>query len=602
MSAMTTIPDIKQEYWTNCPMQSTENKFQGLKGDIHFVDTVDHLVSIQRGLRLKDVWICTMNIIAKERREAILEEWLSEVPFAIENMLGTWINRAKENEVYWLLKCKILCFIIHEIPIAKLCFHREDPKNFDFNGFDHIAQCGKASINAVSGQEGMPLRLPILLAEDQARSSPWVQGWNGEKHTLLEEIPKVLMKPYRPPASVSQASRNLSPKVADTLADALEPEEDDLDKDTSCFCPVSSWPDDCEQVCYDQVERRELYFIENFEVPLGAVSNIDLFGFPAPDARFVELSDRVVMKEYQASHWLYTEHMPKKGTIGQRAPTPPPAKLPLRSTLKDSNDKLPTQAPVHSITASLCTPINLELEESSSQNTTLSDKQTEERARIDAIAESSSNSHFPCFEGLPSDWETCRSWFYGMVVSSQFVWINQMYRTVSNSHPLIWVDMKNNKDMCKLRGYLTHRTTQDHSLIISHFVSEATFTEAIQHHTDKWERPTAPLPSALDDPMEGPSQPAPLKMWLTSPRHSLTVPDVTLLHRAGVTLEERVEKLPCLLELYIEGKPYVRVSHHHFIITICTLCPSIKTPCDLFYNTSSWLSTLSSAHSHQSKH
>jgi hypothetical protein len=185
-----------------------------------------------------------------------------------------------------------------------------------------------------------------------------------------------------------------------------------------------------------------------------------------------------------------------------------------------------------------------EVEESSSQNTTLSDKQTEERARIDAIAESSSNSRFPCFEGLPSDWETCRSWFYGMVVSSQFVWINQMYRTVSNSHPLIWVDMKNNKDMCKLRGYLTHRTTQDHSLIISHFVSEATFTEAIQHHTDKWERPTAPLPSALDDPMEGPSQPAPLKMWLTSPRHSLTVPDVTLLHRAGVTLEERVEKLP----------------------------------------------------------
>jgi hypothetical protein len=89
MSAMTTIPDIKQEYWTNCPMQSTENEFQGLKGDIHFVDTVDHLVSIQRGLRLKDVWICTMNIIAKERREAILEEWLSEVPFAIENMLGT---------------------------------------------------------------------------------------------------------------------------------------------------------------------------------------------------------------------------------------------------------------------------------------------------------------------------------------------------------------------------------------------------------------------------------------------------------------------------------------------------------------------------------
>jgi len=119
--------------------------------------------------------------------------------------------------------------------------------------------------------------------------------------------------------------------------------EDDLDKDTSCFCPVSSQPDDCERVCYNQVEGRELCFIENFEVPPGAVSKVDLFGFPAPNAWFVELSDGMVTKEFQVSHWLYTERVPKGGTVGQRAPTPPLSELPLRSSLQNHGSKLSTQ-------------------------------------------------------------------------------------------------------------------------------------------------------------------------------------------------------------------------------------------------------------------
>ena len=59
--------------------------------------------------------------------------------------------------------------------------------------------------------------------------------------------------------------------------------------------------------------------------------------------------------------------------------------------------------------------------------------------------------------------------------------------------------MKSNEDACKMRGYVTHWTTPDNSLIISHFVSEATFMEAMCNYTDKWERPSAP---PQDDPME----------------------------------------------------------------------------------------------------
>lgn len=163
---------------------------------------------VQRGLKLKDAWIRTMNIVAKDQREAVSEDWLSEVPYAVENVLGTWINGAKEDEVYWLLKHKIPCFIIHEIPTSELCFHREDPKNPDFvaltdaqylmsehNGFDHLAHKWKALMNAIAGQEGMPPMLPILSADDQARSAPKVQGWDGERHRLLEEVPEVVMRP-----------------------------------------------------------------------------------------------------------------------------------------------------------------------------------------------------------------------------------------------------------------------------------------------------------------------------------------------------------------------------------------------------------------------
>ena len=74
--------------------------------------------------------------------------------------------------------------------------------------------------------------------------------------------------------------------------------EDDLDRNTSCFCPVTSRPIDCECVCYDRIERRELFFIENLEVPLGAVYDINIYGYPAPAARFVELTDGKVTKEY----------------------------------------------------------------------------------------------------------------------------------------------------------------------------------------------------------------------------------------------------------------------------------------------------------------
>ena len=54
-----------------------------------------------------------------------------------------------------------------------------------------------------------------------------------------------------------------------------------------------------------------------------------------------------------------------------------------------------------------------------------------------------------------------------------------MCRTVAVSKPLVCLEMGSFEDACTLRGYLTHRTTLDKSLVVGHFVSEATFKVAI---------------------------------------------------------------------------------------------------------------------------
>ena len=152
-------------------------------------------------------------------------------------MLGAWINGARENEVYWLLKHRIPCFIIHKIPVSELCFHLEDPKNPDFvaltdamyllsehNEFNHLAHKWKALINAIAGQEGMPQVLPILSAEEQAGSEPRAQGWDGKKHRLLEETPEVVIKPIQHSTSVQETLTNQQSTSSNSTPHIPEPE------------------------------------------------------------------------------------------------------------------------------------------------------------------------------------------------------------------------------------------------------------------------------------------------------------------------------------------------------------------------------------------
>ena len=678
ISAMTAISTIRQDYVKNCPKQPLESEVKELGGVLHFADAVDKVAAVQRGLRLKSAWIRMVRILSDEQSETATSKWIPKTPFASEDVIGAWINGAKEEDVYWLLKHRIPCFIIHEIPVHELYLHREDPKYPDFvalsdahflvpkfNGFEHVSIKWKALITTDGVQEGMPTVLPNLSAEERVGSDPAVQGWSDNKHRLLEELPETVMKPVKkvapaqvvtqtaPSRSQSASEKAWQPEIRSIAPDrgewvvppaimAATPgkwsywKETDLGEVLSCFCLVTSKPIDCERVYFDRIKRRMIYFMEDLEIPPGVVSEVSVFGCPAPTGRFVELFEGKGEREHPPSLWLYTEQEAKRGTVGQKASPPSPNELPRKAMACSANDRptapptspssttsasfrsssidkaaelpparpIPTEPRAHRLAREtrdlrgseddsalgrrLRTPsmsmdaseevdgriqpkklrssdISIEREEMVSLDVPTEDASPKSvqpnlegpspspapiaeaspvapfaaRSFVKTLTDHSSDSHYLCFEGLPFEWEACCSWLYSMAVSSHFVWISRIFRTEENSLPLIWLDMGSNDDACKIHGYLTHRTTQDNTLVISHFVSESTFNEAFLSHTHLWERPASVPQLNSDDPMEGPS--LPLEFRLTSPRPPPSMPDVSLLHRAGVTLEERVE-------------------------------------------------------------
>ncbi|KIK01162.1 hypothetical protein K443DRAFT_577083 [Laccaria amethystina LaAM-08-1] len=161
---------------------------------------------------------------------------------------------------------------------------------------------------------------------------------------------------------------------------------------------------------------------------------------------------------------------------------------------------------------------------------------------VETLSDNSTDSHFLCFEGLTADWADCCSWFYSITVSSHFLQIDCMYRTVIGSKQLIWLNMGSNEDACTLRGYLTHRTMSGNSLVVSHFVSEATFQSAVQACTNKWVRPvSAPANYPVDRPSHFPLEEQPTSPNHVPERSASPLRDTSLLQQMGVTLGERVE-------------------------------------------------------------
>ena len=329
--------------------------------------------AIQRGLKLKSAWARAIGIMIKEKKGVTYTGWIPKVPAASEEFLGIWINGTKEEEAMWLLSHKIPCFIIHEVPSSELYGFTEEHKYLDFvakmdvlflhkehSGFDHLAVKTFTPVNDSPDQGGVPQLNPVLRSEERGLSGPTMQGWMDDHHAALEAVPEVIMRPVNSkplPVAVESSSIARSDSAAPepetmTLAtdqvEWLVPppvmsilagkwtrwEEWVTGGDEMFFRHISSEPQGCEEVYFDCKERRQIYVVEPMTIPPGVVSDINVYRVPAPTARFIEVVDDQIKKEYIASHWLYKEQKPTRGSAGMKAPIPNPQDLPLLSSLR----------------------------------------------------------------------------------------------------------------------------------------------------------------------------------------------------------------------------------------------------------------------------
>jgi len=109
------------------------------------------------------------------------------------------------------------------------------------------------------------------------------------------------------------------------------------DGDDMFFRCTSSHPQGCEEVYYDQKERRQIFVVEPMTIPPRVVLDVDTYGVPALTAHFIEVVDDQIKKEYNASHWLYKKWIPTRGSTGLEAPIPDPNDLPLMMSLKKTS-------------------------------------------------------------------------------------------------------------------------------------------------------------------------------------------------------------------------------------------------------------------------
>ena len=365
------VATIVPSYWTDRPLSPTIEEVRQLQGLQRFASAVDTAAAIQRGMKLKSAWIRAMDIVVRERKGAVHTEWLSKVPFAAEDFMGVWINGSKEEEATWLLKHKVPCYVIHEIPLSELYAFTEDHKYLDFvtktdaqlldrehSGFEHIAHKTFALFNDTPDHGGIPSLDLVLQPQDRVLSDPVAQGWLNDHHAALGEVPEVSMRAVSvrmSPAPVQTVSKEGLPPVPEPEARVIAADrvewlvpppvmvaskgkwsmwEEWIAEGDNMFLRLTfSRPQGCEEVYYDRKERREIFIVEPIDIPLGAVSDVNLYGIPAPVARFVEVVDGSIVKEYPASHWLYRTLAPTSGTAGLEARTPSPHELPLTASL-----------------------------------------------------------------------------------------------------------------------------------------------------------------------------------------------------------------------------------------------------------------------------
>jgi hypothetical protein len=316
-----------------------------------------------------------------------------------------WINGLTQHQALWLIKEKILCFIIHSYTPADLNHYRLH----DLPSIPSFVQWSEAELlkpenngYAFVALKHGQIRSEILSDLHISRAAPnmnlieplrglsisYNQGWSGVPgvtRTFHCFSPERKLFPDLPPEDAAAATSSDSPAFPPSKFQLPPPVTESVDKERSPWLVPpkiddvnnrnwSHWEmssndegNDCVRrlarnvellgtIVYDRALKRKILLEGEAVVPAGVVA-ADIYGFPGPDIPYEEQGNKG-WKEVARSRWLYFSQLPIPGQIGKSATRPKPDQLPF---LPSVNGKVPSNYRTRSYSRnSLCSVLPIE--------------------------------------------------------------------------------------------------------------------------------------------------------------------------------------------------------------------------------------------------
>jgi hypothetical protein len=335
--------------WNDRPLRPQRDDVHHLSTLRDFASALDAYTCIQRGAKLTSAWCRMAHFLTSDDSGSAS---LASVPVADESLMGTWINGSSEEVGMWLLKLCVPCFIIHEQDsevdwyIGQHAQHRisfvhgtpaEDLKRSPIDAAV-LANGGKLLNLAVD--RWLALSSPPSLWKDRVRSSSYGQGWRKDTY-----VPQADNSPDSP---FTESNGYLLPPVIAAGRPGSWTHWKEDETLTGDYCFTKTTRAELQRLggktYYDRILCRELSFEDSLRRPRDFPADPKIFGYPAPQVVYQEVTTSGEFRICTTSVWLYKDRQAARGDAGKEFHLPAARLTPDR---EDRMDVDPTPSTGH---------------------------------------------------------------------------------------------------------------------------------------------------------------------------------------------------------------------------------------------------------------
>ncbi|KAF8229175.1 hypothetical protein L208DRAFT_1379036 [Tricholoma matsutake] len=317
------MQNVTPHLWEVRPTFLMEPHLRSLLCQLKYADAVDAVTEIQRAIKDKAVWV------------EFAKQWLADVNWswkvyqgsyqaltpADDLYMGMWINGVPKHHVFWLIKQRVPCFMIHELDTHFAVWYPEVPKCRGFfkklearflgprtDSYEHIAHRHDCIRSDYSGEEGIFKGLPSPISQEECeRAFSRSQRWGGLPGVceglpvpICPQMPQSIPAPEPLPPSkydaappetevveVGRVPWIVPPPVQEAeLSGWMKWKEGLTERGDDCMQMASKRAEMCKKLYYDRESKQILEFSSNLPFPKGLVSDQKVFRLPAPNMPF----------------------------------------------------------------------------------------------------------------------------------------------------------------------------------------------------------------------------------------------------------------------------------------------------------------------------